>query len=273
MSRREENEEARIAALLSERGINGLSELLLELSEMSTDTFLNTIKWWDDLPYASKGTGLLVARLREGGVVGYKRAHERTSVDGEVVVGPKQLVNLRSVCLTPAGIDRDTARGMCAKLAEKANTTPDELIDSALGADNWEETPPHPAQLIVLGEDPVIGQLRYDIWVHASSTDHPNPGLTRKPGEGDLNFSMRFWGWKDPEGLEERAAKRREAREALRAKAQAPVGSTSRDHGGAVAVAEPVAAVAPVSSNPELDERFGTDAPWDDEDLGKEDPW
>lgn len=272
--------------LLQERGINGGASLLAELDAqgVSEDAVLNTIKWWDDLPLDSKGTGLLVSQLKKGGVTGYRRAHERTGVDGEIVFGPKQASWLRRLALTPDGIDRETVAEMCEKLASKANTTPDALIDTAVDP-NWQETPPHPVHLSVYGESAELRSVRYQAWVHQTlGPERPDPTVIREKDESDFDFSCRFWSWEDTPEMLERARKLKEARE-QRAKEAAKMPGVPIE--AAVAGSKP--APAPTSdpvpapeeepteapANPELDEKFGADddVPWTDEDIEEEDPW
>lgn len=277
----------RVRTLLTERGVTSLDALMaeIELQGLSAVTALNTIRWWDDLPASNRGTGLLVTKLREGGVRGYKRAHQREKVEGDDIVSlDKQMTTLRGICLTPDGIDRETAELMYAKTAEKAGMSPQALVDEAM-CPEWVETPPHPAKVYTYVGDPE-GIIRYLIWTQRDLSDplerdRPHPQLRQKENESDLAFSCRFWGWVDPPGFKERvrrfeknceAALAERRGESLQIAAQ-PLSVVSERQGeptnasaSAVAVAEPPSAE---------DERWG-DVPWTDEDLGpREDeaPW
>jgi hypothetical protein len=203
-------EDNRIAAMLTERGINGVGTLMAELEETPRDSLLGTIKWWDDLPQGRKGTGLLITKLRDGGVIGYRRPHERTDVEGELVVTPERLATLRAICLTPDGLTRIEAYDFCEKLARKANTTTDAIIDTVMGPD-WKATPPHPAHVIDTMRR-FDAAIRYDVWMHRyfmrDIPDEPQLEVQREANESVLDWSKRFWKWKDPKDMAEKRVAR-----------------------------------------------------------------
>lgn len=268
----------RVRKLLTERGVTSLDSLMdeIEAQGLSPATALNTIRWWDDLPASTRGTGLLVTKLRDGGVSGYRRAHEREKVDGEIVSLEHQMSTLRNICLTADGIDRETAESMYAKVAANANMSAKQLVDEAVCAE-WAETPPHPVNVFTRVGDPE-GIIRYLVWMQRNrldeeTADQPRPWLRPKEGESEFAFSCRFWGWRDPPELKERAQRFEAKRKAALAE---------RNDGGhliaaqAVSVAPqrqeeptppPASAVVVAEPPPSADDRWG-DVPWTDGDLG-----
>jgi hypothetical protein len=198
-------EDERIEAMLEERGITGTVTLMAEIVDLAVDDKLATIKWWDDIPGGRKSTGLLINKLREGGVKGYKRPHERQGVDGEVLVGPAQLANIRAIALSTHGMFRSDVEHIFTRLAEKAGSTVAALIDESV-APGWKETPPHPAHIYTGVGDPG-GMVRYEEFVTRYGRDipdRPDPTVTRNVGETELSYAMRFWNWKDQKTHDER---------------------------------------------------------------------
>jgi hypothetical protein len=194
-----EHEEDRVVAMLAERGVTNAREEML--TGPSLDAILGAIKWFDDLPSGRAGTGLLVAKIRDGGMPGYKRPHERTGPKGELVVGDEEIALIRGFCYSPDGMSRPEAEAAFARLAKRANTPVGSLIDSAV-VDGWVETPPHPAKLHPHDCDG-HQDVRYGLWVRQNLPTGPaNPEVRRKDGESEFAFSCRFWGWQENEAVQ-----------------------------------------------------------------------
>lgn len=261
--------------MLVQRGVDGSEELVAGLGDL--DGALGALVWWDDMPHEGSRavtTGLLVKKLREGGLPGYRRPHERDEATGTLAMGPDVIANVRGQLLSPEGFDREEAREHLAKFARGLNTPVDALIDSAVGA-GWTVTPPHPAvpQGWSLGWEPLDEgcDLRY-IWALRDGDFGPgvkNPGVPREPLESDWNFARRFWGWEDPPVVERMIRRRREEEALVRQKAaeealaQPEDPKTPGNESFSKETPEP-------TPDPVGDARWGADPPWDDEDPGPE---
>jgi hypothetical protein len=191
-----ESERAQLRNLLIERGVNQAGAVVDELPDPQLEQAFVTIAWWDDQQHTGTRAvtpGMLVSTIRDGGIPGYRRPHQRTPVEGAEPV-PNVGKALWGAMLSPDGFTRDEARGLYKHLAAKLNTPIDALIDSVVGP-NWEETPKHPA---LIREDPVEHAVRYAMWVRDDHGGKVDPDCRRGPGEELLVWSMRFWDWQDP---------------------------------------------------------------------------
>jgi hypothetical protein len=199
--------------MLRERGVTSADELVAALRDDQMDGALGTILWWDDSPHEGPravSPGLLVAKIREGGMPGYRRPHERTTPEGVMGVSEELLSNIRRVALSPGGVTREMMRDVLEVKARALQTPPDALIDSAVGP-GWKETPAHPAKQWSPNDE--LAPLRYS-WVCVHGWGRPEPRTQREPLEAEWDFGHRFWGWTDPPELREAAeAMRREAAE------------------------------------------------------------
>lgn len=213
-----------VAEMLHERGVDNVAEVVLSIHPDDADAVLGAIAMWDDMPHTGPhavGPGLLIKKIREGGVPGYKRPHERSRPNdfgGHAAFSTEVLERVRSMLLSPdAGFDRDSARDFLRGRAEKANTPVDALIDAAMGP-QWRQTPPHPAfpggwrgGTFVYPDE--HGGLRYELLVGTGHLPHPSTSDgVRQPDEDGWAFATRFWDWKDPD-LERLARFRREEAE------------------------------------------------------------
>lgn len=152
----------KLLSLLVERGVTSAVGVVDSLGD-DLDGAFATIAYYDDQPVAKQGAGLLVYLLKEGGMGGYRRPHEREKVQAtSATVTPQLLASIRGSCLSPNGYTREDARGMLDVKAKHLHTSPDALVDAAMGPD-WQETPVHP----VLRHDgtPRERFVRYAHWV------------------------------------------------------------------------------------------------------------
>jgi hypothetical protein len=200
--------------MLVERGVNGATGLVEDLwSEDQVTSAIGAVAWWDDLPHTGErqvSTGLLVKKIRDGGIAGYKRPHERTSPENGGV-SPERLNAIRALLLAPEGMmTREQARDSLREQAQRLNTPPDALIDSAVGP-VWQATPPHPALYQAWGVDWTPKDewsfLRYGLLVVEDAAFRPDTDAVRNGGESDWSFACRFWRWQDPPELRELIAR------------------------------------------------------------------
>ena len=207
---------------LAERGVNN-PELLVEgLTEGELDGAFGAISFWDDMPHdgtRAVGPGLLVAKIREGGVPAYKRAHERTGAGG---MGPSNALmgSIRGCLLTPDGCTRAQAEDAYRDVASRLNTPVSALIESAMGS-MWVGTPTHPA---CSSDEPIASSARYHAWVLGHCDVAPDADCVPRAGEEEHEWACRFWSWTDPEDFEELLAAARIVWEARgRRRDEAPV--------------------------------------------------
>ena len=217
----DEQQRQMLTTMLRERGVDSVDDLMSGLDQSDVDGVLGAIAMWDDMPHdgpRAVSPGLLVKKIREGGVPGYRRAHERTSVD-EAFGGSSGLLDAdlrRHVVgqISGAAMDREEARDHLARLAARLMTPVDALIDSLMGQ-HWTECPPHPALPTAwrgrnrYPEDQwELAGLRY-AWLvgNPQSGRPPAEPSSRKKGESDWNFACRYWGYTDPPELLEAHAK------------------------------------------------------------------
>jgi hypothetical protein len=261
----QDTETERIVQLLRDRGIQD-ARVVLGTADISNDAALGAIKKWDDQPTGRQSTGLLVHWIREGGVLGYKRRHEREGLSGELLITDTHLRRIRALALSPDGMLREDVERTWSRTAERAEVTVGELIDKAVD-EAWRETPPHPAMLVPpyapSDRDPII---RYRWWVANGSgedavIDRPDPTVRRRDGEDFWSWACRFWRYKDPAGLvqlyekmEERAIVRRseELRRQDEAEAERQAQEKAREQRIETAREDPPVAVAdPDEEDPE----------------------
>lgn len=203
--------------------MEGAAEIVEALRNDELDAAYGAVAWWNDMPHSGPravGPGLLVKKIRDGGLVGYKRPHERATPDGEGGLGKKRLRSIRGVLLSPdCAFTRKEAEKFYEHEAEKVGTTPTALIDAAMGIE-WSQTPPHPASRSGWSAagwkypDDLHAQ-RYALWV---GTDRAIPQArdgARQPGESDWDFAVRFWGWRECEDELQDALRKAAAREEM----------------------------------------------------------
>lgn len=130
-----------LTALLVERGVSGVDELVVAFEDADLNGALATVAYYDDA--GSKGTGLLVHLLRQREHFGYRRPGERAAIPARQVTDGL-LSAIRGSCHSPDGFCREEARGLVSVKAKRLGIDPDALIDAAMGED-WQETPVHPA--------------------------------------------------------------------------------------------------------------------------------
>lgn len=190
----------RLRTMLHERGVDKV-DLLLREATCDLDGALGAIKWWDDLPRERAGTGLLVNKLRDGGLPGYKRPHERTTPQGVMDYTDEDVTRLRGQLLSPDGFTRPEAEEWVARRAKRLNTSAAALIDSAVGA-AWTRTPVHPAKWDPSAEPDSNGVDRYSAWVRGHCSGRPDLSENPEHYESEWDFACAFWRWTDPEPRE-----------------------------------------------------------------------
>lgn len=220
----------RAQQLLTERGVDGAEGLIRDFADEDLGAVFGAIAWFDDgqqsvRPYS---TGLLVKKIKDGGLAGYRRPHERTSVEGVAGTGTDELMGrIRGLALSYSLSSTDVVRSMSreelkhliAKTAQRLGTPADALIDSAV-CPEWQWTPPHPAVLRRDGESKTAYLARYSAHVAGVRGDrrHCNPSRVRHPGESLWDFACRFWDYQLPQEVvtkaEQRAAEQAEQRKA-----------------------------------------------------------
>jgi hypothetical protein len=200
-----------VRTMLTERGVDRVDDLLGEIDDLAA--VLGAIKWWDGIPRERAGTGLLVSKIRDGGLPGYQRPHERSGPEGELLITPEQLKRMKTICLSPDGFSLFEAEEMFRKRAERANTDLRGLIASAIG-ERWRGTPTHPALIGPHDEEPAflslddrarICRTRYSLWVRGVAVEKgpPNTNAQRADGESDYDYARRFWHWNEPQPVVE----------------------------------------------------------------------
>jgi len=195
-------ERATLIALLAERGVHSAEDLIAGLEDSELAGAFGAIAMYDDMPMVGgrhpTGPGLLVKRIREGGLPAYKPAHERASVDG---TGPPvgMLKSIRGVLSSPDGFSRAEAYDFYRGLAKQLNTTPQALVTSAMGA-MWPGTPPHPARDTA---DPIAACVRYEAWLTGHCANTADLTCLPDPYKGEHEWACRFWGWTDPLNYQE----------------------------------------------------------------------
>jgi hypothetical protein len=217
--------------MLSQRGVDDPQGVVDKVIDEDLDGVLGAIALWDDMQktYRPPGPGLLVAKIRQGGVAGYRRPHERTNPEdlgGRSEAGSTLFTSIRGQILG-AAMTRADARDHFRKTADRLMTNVDALIDSAMTS-GWEETPPHPANPFgwrAPWEYPdAYGFTRYQLWSGGYRRWPRIPRdltVRRAPNESQWAFACRFWGWDDPEGFTESADAARAAIEAFEDERQA----------------------------------------------------
>lgn len=226
-------ERDKLKALLTERGIEGVNRIVDDLRDDQIAGALGAVVWWDDMPHEggrAVSSGLLVKKIRDGGLPGYRRPHERTTPDGTLAVTPERLNSMRRVLMSPEAVfDREQAREFFAEVGTKLNTPVDALVDSAMGAD-WVVTPPHPCHPRGWDhpdwtpKDQWIATVRYMHFVNSEPGPSVDTQLPREPGESDWDYACRWWGWTDTpeiiEAIKEKEATLRKERAAKKAAAK-----------------------------------------------------
>lgn len=208
----------KLHSLLKERGVDKIEDLLDPIVDEQLDGVAGAIALWDDMQkgFPKPGPGLLVSKIRQGGVPGYKRAHERTELDGSFGGVTDELLGSIRAQVLGAAMDREQGLEHFAKLATSRGTTPGALLDSAMGQ-AWIATPPHPAAYVAwrgrwsFPPEAVAGmEVRYAAYCagHRRKIKPPDLAALQAPGESDWNFSQRYWDWEDPPGVAEAIAKR-----------------------------------------------------------------
>jgi hypothetical protein len=248
----DENAYEAVVRMLNERGIDRVAELLQPYqNDEDLNLVVGAIKWWDDLPKVGEravGPGLLVKKIQQGGVEGYKRPGERQSPQGRLTLDDKKRQYVRSHAFVPDGVRRQQLAVTIARPADRINMTPDQMIDACVGP-QWTETPPFPMQ----GPRDV--------------TWRADPMVVRRPGESDYDFAIRFWNYEESEEIRENLRKivlqareeRAEKAKTPEPEAQEPAGQTEV----ASASAEPASVSTVVDAETQrLDEKWGDEAPW-----------
>jgi hypothetical protein len=214
------DERARLTMLLEERGIVTVAAIMAGLEDEDLTAAFGAVAAYDDLThvgnYAAR-PGLLAKWLRDGGQPGYKRAHERTPVEGEGPSG-KLRTSIRGVLGSPDGFSRADAVHFYRAVARRHDVAPEVLVESAMGQ-GWIGTPPHPAK--DLEEDQLATAIRYDAWVGGHCDHSPDLDCLPIASESDFEYSCRFWGWRDPPDFEQRLADARAAVEERKRTAEA----------------------------------------------------
>lgn len=268
----------RIKELLAERGIDRIEELLqpYQTDEALETCVLSSIRWYDDQTHTGPygvGPGLLVKRISDGGIPGYKQPAERRSVSGTLSVTPDLLHAVRSAALSTDGLSRQEIRLVFAKKAAKLGVLADQIIDAALDP-IWKGTPPHPCALKgwVQEKRPKelheIEMLRYEMFVNADHVDKPDFRLTRKSGESDWEWSMRFWGYSDPPKIDKVRKRLIEEKQREKEELMPEVGPVEPMQEPPLGEQAQVGSYAikrddfPTATTEELDGRFGKEAPW-----------
>lgn len=220
----------RAEQLLTERGVDGAKGLIADYSDENLPAVFGAIAWFDDgqQSYGNKpSTGLLVKKIKDGGLAGYRRPHERSSVEGVAGASTDDLMHrIRGMALSYSlsssnvvrSMSREELKRLISKTAHRLGTTPDALIDSAV-APEWTWTPPHPAVLTRDGESKTAALARYSVHVASGRADrHPNPSRVRLDGESLWDYACRFWDYQLPADAvskaEQLAAKAAEQRKA-----------------------------------------------------------
>jgi hypothetical protein len=277
----DENAYEAVVRMLNERGIDRVAELLQPYqNDEDLNLVVGAIKWWDDLPKVGEravGPGLLVKKIQQGGVEGYKRPGERQSPQGRLTLDDKKRQYVRSHAFVPDGVRRQQLAVTIARPADRINMTPDQMIDACVGP-QWTETPPFPMQgpRDVTWEWPdaaeIVQSTRYMMWVHSNYeagevTWRADPMVVRRPGESDYDFAIRFWNYEESEEIRENLRKivlqareeRAEKAKTPEPEAQEPAGQTEV----ASASAEPASVSTVVDAETQrLDEKWGDEAPW-----------
>lgn len=212
-----DTERDNLERMLIERGVEGAPALVSGLADDEIDAALGAIAWWDDMPHTGPravGSGLLVKKIRDGGLPGYKRPHDRATPEGGTAVSDDRLRAMRGVLCSPdAHFTRETAAEFYAKTAGKLNTPVSALIDAAMGQE-WVETPPHPASLRgwqIAGwkyPDKENAAARYALWCSLEGKMPKTRDGRRLAGETDWDFACRFWSWFDHEAEFQAALKK-----------------------------------------------------------------
>ena len=233
--------------MLAERGVNNPEDLVNGVVEGELDGAFGAVKYWDELPHQgprSASPGLLVSKIREGGLPGYKPPHERTSVEGTIGLTSDRMKNMRGVLATPDGMTREEAESLYSALARQLGTSPQSLIESVMGP-GWFATPPHPG---LDDADVIAASVRYMIWLNGHCNVAPDLECLPEDGESEQAWAMRFWGWKDPENIEQLISLERARRALRRAPAQLPSAEAGDEPGDK-------------GPQPSLDRREGMAAP------------
>jgi hypothetical protein len=202
----------RIARLLRERGVDNVVQLMMKYSDDEADGWLGAIALYDDMQkgFNKPGPGLLVKKINEGGIPGYKRAHERTEVEGSIGgVNEDLLRSIRGQCLG-AFMSREQARDHFRGVSRRLDTAVDALLDSAMGQ-GWLETPPHPGDSFSWRmpwryPSDGLAWARYCFSTQQRRAAPSDVEAVRAVGESDWAFACRYWGWVDPEGLADGSA-------------------------------------------------------------------
>jgi hypothetical protein len=228
----------RLVGLLAERGVDSPDGLIGGLADEQLDGVYGAIQWWDDAQvnaYSRPGTGALVRRIRDGGMAGYRPAHERTAVDGSAGVRNSRELNRRieRLALTngsQGGMTREDLAVMLRGEANQLGVHVLTMIDNAVGPE-WDRTPQHPAFIRRAREAEHIYFARYCHFVGPGRKQHANPRQGRPmEGESEWDFAVRFWGYELPVeamAMAEAAHRREQQRRALkRLEAAAEPGAT-----------------------------------------------
>jgi len=234
-----------LTQLLTEAGVTGVEAIVAGITDEGLSGAMGAYFWWNEMPHIGAravSTGLLVKKIKEGGIPGYVRAAQRTGASGEMLVGETLLRSIRGVLLSPDGrMTRRDAYDIYAKTAEKLNCTVDSLVDSALDP-LWRATPPHPAMPTAwdLGDWKAAddwGHIRYAHLVMDEEPYRPTVDCQRIPGESAWDYACRFWNYSDSDAVRreiaalakaeqmkrDEARKQKEADEAAAAARAAPV--------------------------------------------------
>lgn len=199
-----------LVTALAERGIVKVDAIIDWVqTDEHLDAAFGAVAWWDSMPRDGDKAvtpGLLVWKLREGGLPGYKRDEERREVRGAKIINDELLGRIRSTCLA-GGMTRLWVENNFRVVAEKVNLTPMALIDMVMGAE-WEQTPPYPGAIYEWRsewtrpkEDTYVEHQRYGWSVY---NKRPKPSIcARRHGESDWDWAVRFWNYEDPPQIAE----------------------------------------------------------------------
>lgn len=195
----------RLIAELDARGVDDAAMVALGVGDHALPGALAACQWWDEQRAEhgedAVGIGMLVQRVN-----GCLSEHEVNAQRGGALGSVEARV--RAVALTPDGISRELVVSIFAPLARRMGIKPVRLVESAMGR-AWRETPPHPCKL---PGDP-LAPARYQALLAGDPDDQvpPDYTLTRRPVESDVEWSMRFWRWRDGADVQAAAAALEEA--------------------------------------------------------------
>lgn len=210
-------ERKQLEKMLEERGVTDPDSVLMNTAADDFDAVRGTIRWWDDLPDGKRGTGLLVHRIKEGGMENYRRPGDREGVDDPddpSVMSKTLRTSVRRQLLSPDGMTWEVAEDHFRPVTRRFHSSFEALLES-VDLEGWVMTPPHPASLHS-GYDG--SGVRYEAWIAKGARAEPHdPTMRRVPNESMLAYSMRFWNWTDTDELREAIAKAVESRKAARA--------------------------------------------------------